>query len=448
MTPSRDSIAAMRFGYGFRPGEAAVRPDALLDGVPRAARQAGTAESTLAVRMEDAVRYAKLRRSRGPERAGPELRAAREAFNERSAADAAARVRRAVVADDGFSERLVWFWADHFTVAARNQRSRAIAPAFEDDAIRPNVAGRFGDLLRAAVRHPAMLEYLDQASSTGPGSPVGIKRGVGLNENLAREILELHTLGAGADYAQADVREFAELLTGLAVDRRTSATAFRPRMAEPGAETVLGQSYGGAKPREADIETALEDLAAHPATARHVAQKLAVHFVADAPDPELVAHVEAAYLDSGGALMAVYAALLEHPASWEGFGAKVRQPFDFVVASLRAAGAHDPTTLGDGEAPDPVEALRRMNQPLWGAPGPDGWPEAAEAWISPPGLTSRIDWASRLGEALAPWVDPREFVEAALGDAARDETRFAAQVAAERWEGIALVLASPEFNRR
>lgn len=448
MTPSQTSIAAVRFGYGFRPGEVAPTPETMLKGARRAARRAGRAESTLAQRMADYDHFVELRKAQGRDGMGRDLRAARRVVAARRNADSADRVRRAVRSPDGFSERLVWFWADHFTIAGQNSRGKAIAPAFEADAIRPHVAGSFAELLRAAVWHPVMLEYLDQVRSTGPASRVGMKRGAGLNENLAREVLELHTLGVGADYGQADVREFAELLTGLVVDRRQGAAAFRPGRAEPGAETVLGRSYGGSEAREADIDAALYDLAAHPATARHLARKLAVHFVADAPDDALVAHLEATYLQTGGELMEVYAALLEHPASWDGLGAKVRQPFDYVVATLRATGADDPADLGDGKAPDAVAALQMMNQPLWGAPGPDGWPEAAEAWISPPGLTARIDWASRVGEAIAPRVDPRDFVETALGELARDETRFAARVAAERWEGIALVLASPEFNRR
>lgn len=454
MTPSVETIAATRFGYGLSPAEAPpAGPEALLEGVRRGAEAARAAPTTMATRMAALADYDRLRRMEGADRRPADLRAARRTLARLQAADATTRVETAALSPHGFYERLVWFWADHFTVAGRNRRGIAIAPAFEADAIRPNVAGSFAALLRAAVGHPAMLVYLGQVRSTGPASPVGLRRGVGLNENLAREVLELHTLGVGADYAQADVVEFAELLTGLAMDRKAGATVFLPDRAEPGAETVLGRRYGGRRARAEDIGRALDDLATHPSTARHVAAKLAGHFVADAPDEGLVAHLEAAYLRSDGDLPTVYAALLEHPASWDGLGAKVRQPFDYVVASLRATGPRRPDDLArfrkGADGPDPVAALARLNQPLWGAPGPDGWPEAAEAWISPPGLTARIDWASQLGEALAAsGTDPRTFLEGALGDRARDATRFAASSAAERWEGIALVLASPEFNRR
>jgi uncharacterized protein (DUF1800 family) len=447
-----ESIAAFRFGYGFRPGEAAARPGAMLAGVKRAAGDAAGRATTLPEREAAFTRLFQAQRRRqtpgGPAKVQAALAAIRQGF----AADRASRVAQAVLSPNGFSERLVWFWTDHFTVSARGGRLMSIGPAFEADVIRPRLAGDFATLLRAAVKHPAMLEFLGQAASIGPGSQVGLARGLGLNENLAREVLELHPLGVGADYGQADVRQFAELLTGLGVDRKAGAMVFRPERAEPGAETVLGTPYGGAPvAEEADIDAALDALAAHPATARHVATKLAVHFVSDDPDPDLVAHLAETFRRFDGDLMAVYAALLEHPASWRGLGPKVRQPFEFVVASLRAAGVRDQAGLA-GFAADPetnpVAALARMNQPIWSPSGPDGWPEAADAWISPPGLTGRIDWASRLGVALGPAVDPRAFVETALGPLARAETRFAARVAAERWEGIALVLASPEFNRR
>jgi uncharacterized protein (DUF1800 family) len=440
-----ESIAAFRFGYGFRAGEPPARPGAMLAGVAREAAAAGGRPSGLAAREAVLSEFVRLRKRRGTPEGAARAREAQRAIARRLHADRAARVRAAVLSPNGFYERVVWFWADHFTVSAAGVRMRVIAPAFEADAIRPHVAGDFAALLRAAAKHPAMLTYLGQTSSVGPGSKVGRERGLGLNENLAREVLELHTLGVGADYSQRDVRQFAELLTGLAVDRKAGATAFVAPRAEPGAETVLDRSYGGkGSAAEADIDAALDDLAAHPATARHVARKLAVHFVADEPDPRLVAHLEGTFRRFRGDLMAVYAALLEHPASWEGFGTKVRQPFDYVVASLRAA-APD----GDGLAGlDPVAALARMGQPVWGAGGPDGWPERADAWISPPGLTARIGWASEVAVALEPRIDPRAFVDAALGPLAREETRFAARAAAERWEGIALVLASPEFNRR
>jgi len=246
------------------------------------------------------------------------------------------------------------------------------------------------------------------------------------------------------------VRQFAELLTGFSVDRKTGGFVFRPAIAEPGAERVLDRTYGGGDPSERHALAALDDLTAHPATARHIAWKLAAHFTADAPDPDLVRHVEGAFRRSQGHLPTVYAALLDHPAAWASFGAKVKQPFDFLVSAYRAAGIHAKEIREDRDriGRRSIAALRMMGQPLYDPPAPDGWPEAAEAWITPQGLAARIEVASAIGRKIGGRVDPRDFLDAALEDSAGADTRFAVGAAAEKWEGIALALASPEFNRR
>ncbi len=206
---------------------------------------------------------------------------------------------RWAVTDDPFRERLVRFWGDHFTTSSARVHPRAGPAAMREEAIRPHIAGRFADLLIAAVLHPVMLMYLSQVGSVGPNSVVGLELGRGLNENLAREVLELHTLGVGGPYTQTDVRQFAELLTGLQYSLK-HGFRFGPRNAEPGAEQVLGVSYGGSGPAVLDdIHQALEDIAVHPATAAHIARKLAVHFVSDDPDPDLVAQMAAAFRDTG-----------------------------------------------------------------------------------------------------------------------------------------------------
>lgn len=387
------------------------------------------------------------------EAAAREVDALRGRRRELLEANLVAALARAAEGPDPFRERLAAFWADHFALRARDGRLAAGVAAYVDEAIRPHLAGRFADMLRAAVLHPMMLLYLDQTVSVGPGSPHGLRTGAGLNENLAREVLELHTLGVAGGYSQTDVRELAKLFTGLgfAMDR---GFVFRPERAEPGAETVLGLSYGGGEPRLEDIVAALDDLAARPETARHLAWKLAVHFTADRPEEGLVAHLEAAWRSSGGALPEVYAALVEHPATWAAPGAKVRRPFEFVAAGMRALGA-------GGEALAALrprerrritrDALRDMGQPHEEPPGPDGWPEEAERWITPQGLAARIGWAMRaprllLGEEELP--DPRAFVDQALGPFARAATREAAAAAETRAEGVGIVLAAPEFNRR
>lgn len=453
MAPSTQSIAAVRFGYGFRPGEtppadagavlASLAPGAafapLHGGEPLRARLA------VYQALRDGRQSAKKRNMEVP----ADLK---QRFRSIFLKDVVERFATPVASPHGFFERLAWFWTDHFAVDAKTQLGKTICGRLEVEAIRPHLAGRFGDLLFAAATHPAMLHFLDQDRSVGPKSPMGLRKRAGLNENLAREIIELHSLGVGAPYDQEDVRQFAELLTGLSFDRETGAATFRTMQAEPGAEVVLGKTYGGPRARVSDIRDAIEDLAVHPATARHIALKLATHFTSDAPPDALVGHMEAAFARTKGDLSAVYAAMLEHPASWETFGRKVKQPFDFIVSTLRAAGVTDREMAAvvdlDKRRLRLMKTVREMNQMPFRPPGPQGWPEEAEAWITPQGLTARIEWASRLGREMEARLDPRDLLTAALGDLASDETSFAARKAEARWEGLAFVFASPEFNRR
>ncbi|MDF0599172.1 DUF1800 domain-containing protein [Psychromarinibacter sp. C21-152] len=366
----------------------------------------------------------------------------------------AADLARMAETDDPLRERLVQFWNNHFATRTTGRAARATGPAYADDAIRPHLTGSFADLLKSAVTHPVMLAFLDQPSSVGPNSPYGQRRGRGLNENLAREVIELHTLGVGAGYSQADVRQFAELLTGLTFNlRRDAEGVFDPRRAEPGAETVLGTSYGGdGTASQADIHAALDDLAAHPATAAHLSRKLVAHFTADTPDPALVAAVEAAWRDTGGDLLAVYTALLTHPAAWDGFGAKVKQPLEFMGSALRALEVRG-ETLQEMKPGLVLRAFLRpladMGQAYHGPPGPDGVPDEAAAWVQPFGLAQRITWAAAaVDRAATKGLDPVAFARAALGDAASERLLWAAARAETRDQGLALVLASAEFNRR
>ncbi len=356
---------------------------------------------------------------------------------------------RALDNPDGFRERLVRFWADHFTTAAKNRQELVLPGTLVEDAIRPNLAGRFTNLLSAVTLHPAMLIYLDQTLSIGPKSKAAHKRGVGLNENLARELIELHTLGVGAGYSQNDVRQMAELLTGLTVDPERGF-AFEPRRAEPGAEVVLGISYDGEG--TAPILAALEDLAMRPETAGHIARKLAVHFVSDTPDADLVAHMRRAYLDTGGDLTAVYRALLDHPAASTAQATKVRQPFEFIVASLRALGVDGDALIAAGDTVFRrlvASRVQAMGQPLLGPGGPDGWPEEAAAWINPQGLAARINWAMEVPSRLLRTLpDPTDLANRALGPRAGKLLILAVQRAETVREAVGLVLASAEFNRR
>lgn len=435
---------AIRFGYGLPAGvETAAELVSGLSGPDRAAA------SWPGIKRPEAIAILTLARTE--KKAGnPEAaKAAAQVADSLSYTAIKTVFARAVGSDDPFRERLVTFWTDHFTVVARNQQERLMIALLIDEAIRPHVAGRFADMLRAVTTHPAMLVYLDQHVSFGPNSKKGQRSKKGLNENLARELLELHTLGVGAGYTQTDVRALAELLTGLSIDQDLGF-AFDPRLAEPGAETVLGLAYDGAGMDP--IHSMLNDLAARPETARHIATKLATHFVADTPDADLVAALEATFLDTDGDLLAMAATLVTHPAALAPGEGKVRQSFDFMVAAFRALGIA-PSTFLDAD----VRAIKRMvlrpltamGQPFQAPEGPDGWPEEAGAWITPQGLAARIDWAMRAPQDLvSPLPDPRDFLQTALGAQAGEKLIWAVSAAESARDGVGIVLASPEFNRR
>ena len=300
----RVSIAAFRFGYGLpaRPEMASAEGLlAALAGPDEAAeRWPSITVADLMPVIEEFLRIKKAGKAEADNaRAKANLKDVAGVSDQLAVRGAKAALARAVGAEDPLRERLVQFWADHFTTVARNRIERALPATMIEEAIRPNLMRPFAEMLKAVVTHPAMLIYLNQASSVGPGSRLGMRQGKGLNENLARELLESHTLGVGAGYAQDDVRQMAELLTGLSL-RPGTGFVFDPRQAEPGPETVLGVTYRGEG--VAPIFRALEALAVRPETARHLAGKLAVHFVSDEPDAGLVSGLEAAWSDSGGDL--------------------------------------------------------------------------------------------------------------------------------------------------
>lgn len=450
-------IAAIRLGYGL--SALSVPPDGLagfLASVDSAApdRHAVTLDQVQALQLD--IEQDLKAKNRG---AGASidnlLRQKRNHARTLGRQEIQRRIARAVDDPAGFGERLVQFWSDHFTVAGGNPFQRLMAVAMENEAIRPNLNGRFADMMFAAETHPRMLIYLDQARSFGPNSKIALRRpdrDLGLNENLAREMIELHSLGVGADYSQTDVRQLARLLTGLTFSTN-SDQRFRPGMAEPGAETVLGRRYGGDGPAKlSDIRAVIEDLAAHEDTARHLARKLAVHFVSDDPPQSLLDRLAGIYRETGGDLSAMNVALAEAPELETHFRQKLRQPYDFVIAALRGLGVDGARIAGlprrEANA-GLIRPLKEMGQE-WGMPrGPDGWPEEAESWATPQGLTTRVDWAMRQPRALLPQLpDPRDFLRTALGGTASEALRWAVPKAESASEGLAIVLASADFNRR
>jgi uncharacterized protein (DUF1800 family) len=362
-------------------------------------------------------------------------------------AEAAARLSRALAAPVGFLERLVAFWSNHFCISvAKSNIAHASAGAFEREAIRPYVAGRFADMLRAVEQHPAMLNFLDNAQSIGPDSKAGLKRNRGLNENLGREILELHTLGVGAGYSQNDVTELARILTGWTIVGRDSklgepgAFGFNPNAHEPGPATVLGRLY--AQTGVAQGEAALADIARHPAVANHIALKFARHFVADDPPPPLVSRLAKSFRDSDGDLGALSRALIGDEAAWSAPASKMRNPWEFVVASYRALG---------WPAADPGPALNAMNllgMPLWRPGGPNGFAEEASAWASPEGVKMRVELAAQFSRRTKDAGEPAALLDDILGPDVSQPTRETVMRAESREQAVALLLMSPEFQRR
>ncbi len=362
-------------------------------------------------------------------------------------AEALARFQKQAQAEAGYVERLVAFWSNHFAVSvAKGQILRAAAGSFEREAIRPHVLGRFADMLRAVEQHPAMLFYLDNQRSMGPNSRAGRNRGKGLNENLARETLELHTLGVDGGYTQADVTSLARIITGWTFAGRfgrigePGSFVFLPNWHEPGAQTLLCNSY----PQQglAQGEAALTELARHPATAKHVATKLVRHFVADEPPPPLVERIARVFCDTDGDLAEVSLALLRDDDAWRSPLMKIRAPSEFLIATARATGFTPP-------APQPIlGALKAMGMVLWGPPGPNGFPDTAAAWASPEAMKIRLDVSWRAAQRIKDEVEPLAVLDAVAGGAASRETREAMARAESRQQALAILFMSPEFQRR
>ena len=356
----------------------------------------------------------------------------------------AARLDRATSAEIGFVERLVAFWANHFAVSASTgQMQRILVGAYERDAIRPHVLGRFTDMALAATRHAAMLTYLNNAVSVGPDSPFGQRSGKGLNENHARELMELHTIGVTGGYTQDDVIALAKALTGWSVARGPKDKApagsflFGRSTHEPGPQTIMGKRYD--QPGEEQALAVIDDLAASPRTARHVATKLARAFVADDPPPTLVDRLAEAFTESGGDLMNVSRTLVESEEAWSGPG-KFKDPQLFVWSAVRAFGLKRQPAAA-------VKVLRTLGQLPWNPPSPAGYDTTAATWLAPNALSDRLDAASLMAGSADPTLDPKALAADLLGDGVSRETTQAVARAESRAQALTLLLMSPEFQR-
>ena len=362
-------------------------------------------------------------------------------------AEALARLQRAMMVDCGFTERLVVFWSNHFCISAsKGELARMWAGAFEREAIRPHVLGRFADMLKAVEQHPAMLFFLDNQQSLGPDSRAGQNRTRGLNENLAREIMELHTLGVGGGYTQEDVTSLARIITGWTFAGRQGqlgppgSFAFNANAHQPGPQQLLGKTYEATG--LAQGEAALADIARHPSTANFIATKFVRHFVADDPPQALVARLRDVFIKTDGDLKALATALVDSNEAWQAPLTKMRSPYDFLVASGRLL-ARVPEDPGGY-----LNNLNLLGQPLWTPAGPNGFPDTSAAWAAPEGMKLRLDIASQMGARLGPNIDPLDLLEFAAADAASTETRKTIERAESRQQALALLLMSPELQRR
>ena len=383
-------------------------------------------------------------RNRGPAAKSDMRAAAGIAPQQIYLTEAKARFTAALDADIGFVERLTWFWSNHFCISADKGQVRPLAGAYEREAIRPHVLGRFADMLMAVECHPAMLIYLDNARSIGPNSAAGQNRGRGLNENLAREILELHTLGVRTVYRQDDVTSFAKIITGWSTvppvqdPARGGEFMFNPRMHEPGTQIVIGKSYADGGYDQG--RRVLADLARHPATAKHVAYKLARHFVADDPALALVERLTKRFRDTEGDLKEMAKALVMAPESWEPSRGKLKRPGEWIVGTLRAVGVNPP------DIAPVMQAHNLLGEPLWRPPAPNGFADDDATWLD--GLSQRLDVANQFARRLGGTHDPNAAFEATIAPLASAETRQTIARAESRQQALALLFMAPEFQRR
>jgi uncharacterized protein (DUF1800 family) len=479
--PGGDTLAAIatnRFGFGARPGELAAarsdprgwvlealrspyRPPAELEGLRPGSE---VLASFLAARAERAAeRRAVAREGTVNEGAAndpvkAQLDNVRQRIQPHYLAQAAARTRIAIASEASFRERLVHFWSNHFAVSIDKQICLGTAGALENEVIRPHLDGRFENLLLAVETHPAMITYLDNQRSMGPNSQFvafaarraqrAAQGKTGLNENLAREILELHTLGVDGGYTQADVTAFAAVITGWSIGGgegrygggEPGAFVFRDALHEPGARTVLGRRY----PEDGMAQgvAVLRDLAAHPATARHLSTKLARHFVGDEPPPALVDHLTQVYRAHDGHLPSVYAALVGWDGAWQSAPLKYKQPYEFIYSALRGLGVapQDPKAL--------LASFEVLGQRHWSPGSPAGWPDRQADWDGADALMQRIQWSVAVADRVGDARPALDTADASLGPLTSAHTREALARASSGSQAIAMLLMSPEFQRR
>ncbi len=356
----------------------------------------------------------------------------------------AARMALGCATDRPFAERLTRFWSNHFTVSGARQKVMLFAGDYEREAIRPHINGTFEDMLFAVCMHPAMQVYLDNWHSIGPNSQAGKNRGKGLNENLGRELMELYTLGVDGGYTQDDVIAMAKLLTGWGLyDGRADGFGFYAERHEPGKITLRGKTY---QPGWDGAVAAIKDLAHDPATARHIARKFATHFISDDPPAESVARLEKAFKSTGGNLHALSQTVVNDPNAWKPELKKMRTPVEFVTAAMRMTGWQP--SRGKKDAHHLMQSVRTMGEAPFAAPSPKGYADTADAWGGADALLARVQWAKEFADNLPGDIKVAAMANEGLGPLLTANTRSVMAKAGSKGEAVALLLSSPEFQRR
>ena len=470
------------FGLGARAGERRRTTDprewlrAQLEGnapllpAPAEASASAIADAVRAFRMIGQA--GQLNPLSNDERRREARQIARRALVKIAAAESRAALTARVASDRPFVERLVAFWSNHLCVSIGAKILVApLAGSYEREAIRPHVLGRFEDMVLASAKHPAMLVYLDNFQSIGPSSRgatvAGRGRGQqprrGLNENYARELLELHTLGVAGGYTQQDVQELAKILTGWTVgglgrgaaqigggrrgrsnaqvdDDARIAFAFQELLHEPGSKTVLGVRYADSGLEEG--ERAIRALARHPSTARFLATKLVTHFVSDEPPASAIDRIGRVFRDTNGDLRAVSTALIDLPEAWSDGARKFRTPQDWLVAVFRAFDAEE---VGDNVIP----VLRQLRHPLWSPQAPKGFGDKTQEWADPDSLLNRAELARTIARRMRrAAIDPRLLLDVADVPAGDPLRKLLADSSIATDERLALALAGPAFQWR
>jgi uncharacterized protein (DUF1800 family) len=458
MLHESEFVALNRFGLGARPGE----PDAIAGRahawVTDQIRQAkadpvpGVADTQARLHQLDAYRRAKAAADKAEAAAvaagkpPPKLPAGTkpppspldEPPNKIFDNDLSRRAEQMIASDAPVVERLAAFWSNHFAISATRDELSVLAVPYENEAVRPFLFGTFRDMLAATAMHPAMTVYLDAASSVGPASAYGMHRHKSINENYAREVMELHTLGVNGGYTQKDVDELALALTGLGVDAADGESAWFFDRHEPGPRMLLGRMLpeGANQP-----QAAFDILANHPATIRHVSTKLAAHICGDTPPRAVVQRLVHAWRASGGNLPAVYLALAASPEAWVTHPVKYRTPQDFVLAAARALDLR-----GHGRAL--LSEIRFLGQSPFRAPAPTGWSDADGDWLNPAGTVARVESALRLAALAHAQTDATDTLAQAAYVTGNANVLDIISEEPDQHRAIALVLASPEFQRR